>query len=184
MYSMVNDQPLNYQLTPHYVPIVQSNAPTPVRMYNSSDGLMHESVLELSGSEEDHEDHPQTATTSLPAHTKSIRAPRTKKTLSDIKYQYTYELPTFSPQVVHALETNNIQTQWAKFIYELALWVLSRRPVPKLKGEFQAIGQMIHKHYPCIGRDGFRPWSYMCRCLSQKLRRLAKKEEDDLATIR
>ncbi len=179
----MNDEPLNYQLTPHYVPIVQSNAPAPVRMYNSTDEVMHESVLELSGSEEDREDQAQTATTSLPARTQSTRAPRKKKPLADIQYQCSYELPTFSSQVMHALETNTIQNVWSTFMYELAIWVLSRQPVPKLKGEFQAIGQMIYKQYPCVGRDGFRPWSYMCRCLSQKLRRIVKKQSDEQTTI-
>jgi hypothetical protein len=175
---MMNDEPLNYQLTPHYVPIVSSNIPTSVRIYNSSDGIIHENMLELSGSEEDHDDNNnQIATTSLP-----VRTSRSKKS-SDIQYQYSFELPTLSQKVMRALETNNIKSEWPTFINELARWVLSIKPTPILKGEFQAIGQTIYKHYPCIARDGFRPWSYLCRCLTQKIRRLGKKHAKKQITI-
>lgn len=171
---MMNNETQNYRLTPHYVPVVTSNIPTTVRMYDSPNNIIQENLLELSSPEEDHDDNKQIATTSLPIRTESVQNLRPKQSL-DTKSQYSFELPIFSPQVMRAFETNNIESEWATLINELALWIFSIRSTPLVKGEYQAIGKTLYQHYPGIAKDGFRPWSYLCRCLTQKMRRLGRK---------
>ncbi|CAF1263073.1 unnamed protein product [Adineta ricciae] len=90
---------------------------------------------------------------------------------TDYKFQYPVELPQFSAKVTKALEYNTIQDEWDTFMKELVCWILNKKKDFLIKAEYQAIGQTIYKCYPSIGKDGYRPWSYFCRILTDKLRK-------------
>jgi hypothetical protein len=72
---------------------------------------------------------------------------------------------------VKALEIYAIESVWQTLIDELAQWILTKKQIGIQKGEFQAIGQTVYKLYPVIAKDGFRPWSYFCKCLTQTVRK-------------
>jgi hypothetical protein len=132
-------------------------------------------MLELSSSEDDDDDdNIQTATTSLPVGDRFDPHPHCKSS-SNIQFKFPIELPTFSSRIMRAFETNNIESEWTILINELAFWVFSEKQTPIMKREYQAIGQTMFKRYPSIARDGFRPWSHLCKCLTEKIRRLRRK---------
>jgi hypothetical protein len=143
-------------------------------MYNHPNANIEENILELSSTEEDDHDSVQTATTSLPVSDRFAQH-RRSKTPASIQFKFPVELPTLSGKVMRAFETNNIESEWQTLISELAQWVLSKKSTSIMKREYQAIGQTLFKQYPSIGRDGFRPWSHLCRCLTQKIRKEKKR---------
>ncbi|CAF1541599.1 unnamed protein product [Adineta ricciae] len=87
-------------------------------------------------------------------------------------YIFTYPsiLPSFSSNITHALQTNTIHKQWAAFINELARWVMAIKPCLREQHEYRAIGQTLYEKYPNIGTAGPKPWSFLCRSLSQRIR--------------
>jgi len=175
MYDTIDNEPPNYQLTQQYIPLASSNIPSSMRIYNHPNTSIRENILELSSSEEnDDDDSVQTATTSLPVCDRFAQYYQSK-TSSEIQLKFPVELPSFSSRVTRALETNNIEYEWHRLIAELTQWIFSTRQTPMMKREYQAIGQTLYKQYPCIGRDGFRPWSCLCRSLTQRIRRERKK---------
>ncbi|CAF2135726.1 unnamed protein product [Rotaria magnacalcarata] len=89
---------------------------------------------------------------------------------SDYVFIYPSILPSFSANIVEALRTNTIHKQWATFINELARWVMSIKPCLREQHEYQAIGQTLYEKYPSIGTTGPKPWSFLCRSLSQRIR--------------
>ncbi|CAF3911764.1 unnamed protein product, partial [Rotaria sp. Silwood1] len=89
---------------------------------------------------------------------------------SDYVFTYPSILPCFSAKIKEALTTNTIHRQWATFINELARWVMSIKPCLREQHEYQAIGQTLYEKYPCIGTTGPKPWSFLCRGLSQRIR--------------
>ncbi|CAF1322298.1 unnamed protein product [Adineta ricciae] len=90
---------------------------------------------------------------------------------TEYKFQYPVELPQFSAKVTKALKDNTIQDEWDTFMKELVSWILNKKTDFLIKAEYQAIGQTIYKYYPSIGKDGYRPWSYFCKTLTDKLRK-------------
>jgi hypothetical protein len=135
---------------------------------------IEENTLELSDTEEGDNDNVQTATTSLPGYDQSAPRRHVKVPL-DPRFRYPVELPIFSPQVMSALETHNIESEWQTLIDELVQWIYSIKQTPLMKRDYQAIGQTVFKKYPCIAKDGFRPWSYLCKCITQKVRKNKKR---------
>ncbi|CAF3755608.1 unnamed protein product [Rotaria socialis] len=89
---------------------------------------------------------------------------------SDYVFIYPSILPSFSANIIEALSTNTIHKQWATFINELARWVMSIKPCLREQHEYQAIGQTLYEKYPSIGTTGPKPWSFLCRSLSQRIR--------------
>lgn len=87
-------------------------------------------------------------------------------------YVFTYPsiLPSFSANISQALKTNTIHKQWAPFVNELARWVMSIKPCLREQHEYRAIGQTLYEKYPSIGTAGPKPWSFLCRSLSQRIR--------------
>jgi hypothetical protein len=66
---------------------------------------------------------------------------------------------------------HTIESEWRTLINELCDWILTKKQTYLKKGEFQAIGQTLYKKYPVIAKDGFRPWSHLCKCLTQTVRK-------------
>jgi hypothetical protein len=89
---------------------------------------------------------------------------------SDYVFTYPSILPSFSTNITEALKTNTIHKQWAPFINELARWVMSIKPCLREQHEYRAIGQSLYEKYPAIGTAGPKPWSFLCRSLSQRIR--------------
>jgi hypothetical protein len=89
---------------------------------------------------------------------------------SDYVFTYPSILPSFSANITEALKTNSIHKQWAPFINELARWVMSIKPCLREQHEYRAIGQTLYEKYPNIGTAGPKPWSFLCRSLSQRIR--------------
>ncbi len=89
---------------------------------------------------------------------------------SDYVFTYPSILPSFSANIIEALKTNTIHKQWAPFINELARWVMSIKPCLREQHEYRAIGQTLYEKYPNIGTAGPKPWSFLCRSLSQRIR--------------
>ncbi|CAF1242839.1 unnamed protein product [Adineta steineri] len=89
---------------------------------------------------------------------------------SDYVFTYPCILPSFSSNIIQALKTNTIHKQWAAFINELARWVMSIKPCLREQHEYRAIGQSLFEKYPNIGTAGPKPWSFLCRSLSQRIR--------------
>ncbi|CAF0783946.1 unnamed protein product [Rotaria sordida] len=89
---------------------------------------------------------------------------------SDYVFTYPSLLPCFSANIIEALKTNTIHTHWTLFINELARWVMSIKPYLREQHEYQAIGQTLYEKYPSIGTTGPKPWSFLCRSLSQRIR--------------
>jgi len=89
---------------------------------------------------------------------------------SDYVFTYPSILPSFSANITQALKTNTIHKQWAPFINELARWVMSIKPSLREQHEYRAIGQTLYEKYPNIGTAGPKPWSFLCRSLSQRIR--------------
>ena len=89
---------------------------------------------------------------------------------SDYIFTYPSVLPNFSANITQALRTNTIHKQWAAFINELARWVMSIKPCLREQHEYRAIGQTLYEKYPSIGTAGPKPWSFLCRSLSQRIR--------------
>ena len=89
---------------------------------------------------------------------------------SDYIFTYPSILPNFSANIAEALKTNTIHKQWATFINELARWIMSIKPCLREQHEYQAIGQTLYEKYPSIGTTGPKPWSFLCRSLSQRIR--------------
>lgn len=86
------------------------------------------------------------------------------------------------------MKTNTIHKQWSPFINELARWVMSIKPCLREQHEYRAIGQTLYEKYPNIGTAGPKPWSFLCRSLSQRIRTerwqrrkmlVARKRKDD-----
>ncbi len=93
------------------------------------------------------------------------------KTSITFKFRYPVEFPIFSPEAMHAFGTNYTKNQWKTLIKEIVQWILAKEVYFLEKSEYQAIGKTLFELYPNIGRDGFQPWSYLCRCISMGLRR-------------
>lgn len=89
---------------------------------------------------------------------------------SDYVFTYPSILPSFSANISQALKTNTIHKQWAPFVNELARWVMSIKPCLREQHEYRAIGQTLYEKYPSIGTAGPKPWSFLCRSLSQRIR--------------
>lgn len=89
---------------------------------------------------------------------------------SDYVFTYPSILPSFSANITQALKTNTIHKQWAPFVNELARWVMSIKPCLREQHEYRAIGQTLYEMYPSIGTAGPKPWSFLCRSLSQRIR--------------
>lgn len=89
---------------------------------------------------------------------------------SDYIFTYPSILPSFSSNISQALQNNTIHKQWAAFINELARWVMSIKPCLREQHEYRAIGQTLYEKYPNIGTAGPKPWSFLCRSLSQRIR--------------
>lgn len=128
------------------------------------------SIYELTSSE-DEMDTVQIATTSLPP---SNQIPHSTETSNDI-FVFPVQLPTFSWPVLKALESNNISSEWTTLAHELALWIYSKKQKTLTKSEFQAVGRTVFTLYPCIAKDGFRPWSHLCRCITRQMRKLKSR---------
>lgn len=47
---------------------------------------------------------------------------------------------------------------------------MSIKPCLREQHEYQAIGQTLYEKYPSIGTTGPKPWSFLCRSLSQRIR--------------
>lgn len=101
---------------------------------------------------------------------------------SDYVFTYPSILPNFSANITHALQTNTIHKQWAAFINELARWVMSIKPCLREQHEYRAIGQTLYEKYPSIGTAGPKPWSFLCRSLSQRIRTERWQRRKTLAT--
>lgn len=121
-------------------------------------------------SSENNDDNLRIVTTSLSDYDQFLNHSQPQRSVP-FKFQYPVELPILSSKVVKDIETNNLETEWKTLIKELVPWILSKKLIPLQKKEFQAIGQTLYRLYPGIGRDGFRPWSHLCRCLSESLRK-------------
>lgn len=90
-------------------------------------------------------------------------------------FRYPVELPPFSAKVMKAFEKNTIDSEWQTMLDELTRWILSKKKISICKRESQAIGQSLYSKYPVIGRDGYRPWSYLCTCIAANLRKEKKR---------
>ena len=90
-------------------------------------------------------------------------------------FRYPVELPPFSSKVMKAFETNTIDSEWQTLLDELTRWILAKKKFSICKRESQAIGQSLYSKYPMIGRDGYRPWSYLCTCIAANLRKEKKR---------
>ena len=132
-----------------------------------------QNIYELSSSEEE-DDSVQTATTSLP----SLLPIAQPTTVSNFQFTFPIELPVFSWRVTRAFETNNIDSEWSTLIDELAVWILSKKQTKLSKSEYQAVGRTVFKLYPNISKDGFRPWSRLCRCLTQRVRKMKIRQAE------
>ncbi len=91
------------------------------------------------------------------------------KTSITFKFRYPVELPIFSRQAMNAFGTNHTKSEWDTLIKEIVQWILSKELYILEKSEYQAIGKTLFKLYPNTARDGFRPWSYLCRCITTGL---------------
>lgn len=47
---------------------------------------------------------------------------------------------------------------------------MSIKPCLREQHEYRAIGQTLYEKYPNIGTAGPKPWSFLCRSLSQRIR--------------
>jgi hypothetical protein len=47
---------------------------------------------------------------------------------------------------------------------------MSIKPWLREQHEYRAIGQTLYEKYPNIGTAGPKPWSFLCRSLSQRIR--------------
>ena len=65
---------------------------------------------------------------------------------------------------------------------------MSIKPCLREQHEYRAIGQTLYEKYPNIGTAGPKPWSFLCRSLSQRIRTerwqrrkalVARKRKDD-----
>jgi hypothetical protein len=171
----MSNEPPNYPLSRHYIPIASSNVPILEGVYGDSYHNVVENMLDVNNPEERDDVESINATTSLPAVVTQSVPRRGQRGPSDIEFVYPVELPVFSSKVLKAFETNNINSEWTALIDELANWTVSKKETAMSKSEYQSIGRTVYKYYPSVGRDGFRPWSSLCRCLTQKVRKLKYK---------
>lgn len=155
-------------------------------MYNCPYSYVEGNLIKLRSTNEEDDDsnvndiNVQIATTSLPVFVSSTQCRRSKKSADDV-LTYPVKLPKFSPEVTKSLEGNNSDILWHAFINELAQWILTTKKTRLLRREYGAIGQALFKQYPSIGKDGFRPWSYLCKHLTRKLR--ADRIKDNFTTF-
>ncbi|UJR33826.1 hypothetical protein I4U23_021250 [Adineta vaga] len=154
IYEVIKVQPLNYAIIS---PFSSSSIPRISSTMSIDDADVSNTI---------NVDNLQTTATSS-----RIDKSHQLKTSSNVTFRYPVELPLFSPKITEALENNTILNEWRAFIKELVNWILSRRSDLPNKSEYQAIGHSLFKVYPGIGRDGFRPWSHLCKCLTESLRK-------------
>ena len=153
-------------------------APKSVEVSRSSFVEAGASVYELSSSEEESE-NVQIATTTLPIPTPGFQL---SEPTNDI-FVYPVQLPILSWQVVKALESNDISTEWSTLVSELAVWIYNKKQTTLSKNEFHAIGRTIFTLYPCIAKDGFRPWSHLCRCVTKRIRRTKYRHSEKFDVV-
>ena len=68
------------------------------------------------------------------------------------------EFPEFSPMVVTALENNNVETDLPAPLREAATYYHFKYPSLRTTDQYQQIGMMLIKRFPCLAHDGNKPW--------------------------
>ncbi|CAF0734345.1 unnamed protein product [Rotaria sp. Silwood1] len=170
IYEVNNMESSNYHLREQYIPLPSSSSiPSSVRIYNhSSTDVQNPTFGENSSSNTG--DSLKKIAVALPIYDAFMEDSQ-PKTSANFEFKYPLELPRFSQKVMTALETDNIDSQWKTLINELVQWISSKKSSPLVRRECQLIGETLFKKYPCIGKNGYRPWSRLCRCITRGLRK-------------
>ncbi|CAF2335154.1 unnamed protein product [Rotaria sp. Silwood2] len=170
IYEVNNMESSNYHVREQYIPLPSSsNIPSSVRMYNHSNTDIQSPTFG-ENSPSNSNDSLKKIAVSLPIYDGFIEDPQAK-TSANFAFQYPVELPRFTQKVLTAFETNNIESEWKTLTNELVQWILSKKSTPLVRRECQVIGETLYKTYPSIGKNGYRPWSRICRSITRGLRK-------------
>ncbi|CAF0724562.1 unnamed protein product [Rotaria sordida] len=180
IYEVNSIESPNYHLREQYIPLPSSsNIPSSVRIYNHSNTDIQNPIFGENSSSNSNDSLRKIAV-SLPIYDAFIEN-SSPKSSANFEFKYPVELPRFSQKVTKAFEANDIETEWKTLIYELVQWILSTKANSLARRECQAIGETLFKKYPCIGKNGYRPWSRLCKCITRSLRK-ERTRKDSLHT--